>query len=197
MRKILLTLFFVIISCCGVSAAQLEITNMGFGDNSIICSGYLSSVDGKELLTAMVYKIDESGNKNIVYINAYNDAIKSTDGDFSLELALNELVDGVYYVNIGGKNVDNGAVLAVLTYPEKATAVIWGDVNQDGLVTAADASITLQYVLDNGTEMEDVQLKAMDVVGDGNILASNAAMILQKALNSDYKFPVEEGGRYD
>jgi hypothetical protein len=165
---------------------------VGFGEDSIICSGYLSSVDGKELLTAMVYTLDDAGNKNIVYINAYNDAVKDTDGDFSLELALNELVDGVYYVNIGGKNVDNGAVLAILNYSAKK-AVLWGDADQNGILTAADAALTLQYVLDNGMKIEEVQLKAMDITGTGKIYASNAAMILQKVLSSDYKFPVEEG----
>jgi lysophospholipase L1-like esterase len=62
-----------------------------------------------------------------------------------------------------------------------------------GVLTANDASATLARALDATLELSDqYNFTACDVNGDGNITAVDAACILQKVLDNDYKFPVEE-----
>lgn len=73
--------------------------------------------------------------------------------------------------------------------PVDPVGSLWGDVNDNGVVEANDAALTLQYVLNNATEMV---VERADVSGNGVIDSEDAAMILQKALDSTYIFPVEE-----
>lgn len=73
------------------------------------------------------------------------------------------------------------------------TKFMYGDVDYDGIITAADASTTLQHALIHGSVgfTADTEVRA-DVSGDKVIDAYDAAMILQKTLNGSYKFPVED-----
>jgi hypothetical protein len=71
--------------------------------------------------------------------------------------------------------------------------VLWGDVDGDKIITSADAANALSYSLNKDSDRySPATLLAMDVVADGYYTASNAATILQKSLNLDYKMPVEE-----
>jgi hypothetical protein len=71
-------------------------------------------------------------------------------------------------------------------------AVLWGDVDGDKIITASDASNALNYSLNkDSNRYSPAQLLAMDVTVDGYYAAANAALILQKSLNLDYKMPVE------
>jgi len=69
----------------------------------------------------------------------------------------------------------------------------YGDVDLNGTLTAADAALTLQYVLNSDSvNLSDIQLKAAAVSGELPISSNDAAQILQKVLSADYKFAVEE-----
>ncbi len=69
---------------------------------------------------------------------------------------------------------------------------MWGDWDNDGILTATDASLTLQYVLTpelmNAT---DDQIAKAKVLGDDFVSASDAGAILQKSLDETVVFPVE------
>ena len=56
---------------------------------------------------------------------------------------------------------------------------ILGDVNDDGLVTAQDASLVLQAVAGK-IELSPSQISIADVNGDTSITAQDASLILQK-----------------
>lgn len=72
-------------------------------------------------------------------------------------------------------------------------AVKYGDVNLDGVVTASDASVVLQYVLNQDSiEFTADQMAAAGVLGGTTLTSSDAATILSKVLNNDFKFAVEE-----
>lgn len=68
---------------------------------------------------------------------------------------------------------------------------ILGDANCDGVVTANDAALALQYVLSPETDITQQGIINIMVVDDTTLTANNAACILQKSLNTEYKFPVE------
>lgn len=70
---------------------------------------------------------------------------------------------------------------------------LYGDVNCDGIVTAGDAALALQYVLtkDNTLVTEQGLENAM-VIDATTLTAQNAAQILQKSLDGSYKFPAEQ-----
>lgn len=73
---------------------------------------------------------------------------------------------------------------------------IAGDVDNSGILTANDAAIVLQKVLNNSYKMPienigDNYMDYADVDCDGILTSADAAMVLQKVLNSGYKMPVE------
>ena len=72
-----------------------------------------------------------------------------------------------------------------------------GDVNNDGVITVADAVCVLQKVLDSKFELpiQDVNSDYMwfaDVDNNRILTAADASMILQKALNEDFAFVNEK-----
>ncbi len=66
----------------------------------------------------------------------------------------------------------------------------YGDINNDGCITAYDASCVIQNVLKN-FEFTPEQENAAKVTGNFNITFQDAAEILKKALDNSYVFPVE------
>ena len=66
---------------------------------------------------------------------------------------------------------------------------IMGDVNEDGIITAADAALVLNYVLDNSTE---INVEKAKVFADGKITAANSAAILAKVLDASFVYPDSE-----
>ena len=55
-----------------------------------------------------------------------------------------------------------------------------GDSNNDGIVTAADSALILQYVLDSGTQLSE---GVSDMNRTGTLTADDAALVLQRVLN--------------
>jgi len=68
-----------------------------------------------------------------------------------------------------------------------------GDVNGDTKITANDASLVLQYVLNKKDTAGFIKggFYAADVTRDGRVTALDAATILRKALNDKFVMPVE------
>jgi len=69
------------------------------------------------------------------------------------------------------------------------TDVLYGDANRDGVITAGDSAMVLQFVLN--PSVVDIDETASDVDGKPGIAASDSATILQKVLLSTFEMPVE------
>ena len=70
--------------------------------------------------------------------------------------------------------------------------IIYGDVDGNGFVTAADAAIVLQAAIDSSFNLTGNALKAADVDGTGDISVNDASLVLQKVLDSKVVLPAEK-----
>ena len=70
-------------------------------------------------------------------------------------------------------------------------SILYGDVSDDGNITAYDASLVLQYVVGLIELLPDEQ-EAADVTGDDTISALDAALILQYTVGLITEFPREQ-----
>lgn len=85
-------------------------------------------------------------------------------------------------------NVNNG-IINIQKYNEN---YIFGDIDNDNIITANDASMILIYVLNKESlKFNSKQLFKADVDGDGVITTNDVLNILIKVLNNDIKFIVE------
>ncbi len=105
--------------------------------------------------------------------------------------------DGLYvnmYISAMGYNPDAYfAIDYANAEAVKEVSTVLGDVDCDGSVTINDASLLLDYVLNStGVEITEAGLKNALVLGNDIATATDVSAILQKALNSDYKFPIEK-----
>jgi hypothetical protein len=78
-----------------------------------------------------------------------------------------------------------------------AASFKYGDSDDDGTITAADAAALLQKVLDNSyspvmQKNNSDYRKMLDVNCDGQLTSADAAVVLQKTLDNKYKMPVEQ-----
>ena len=89
-------------------------------------------------------------------------------------------------INIGDENLP---LLDAHIHFEDQTP-LYGDVNDDGEVTASDALMTLQNFV-GSRQFTDEQLKAANVDGVDGITAKDALLILQHAVKIMDKFPIE------
>lgn len=78
--------------------------------------------------------------------------------------------------------------------PDPTPAVIYGDVDGDKEVSAADALMALQAATDK-IDLTNEQALAANVDGEGDVTSSDALMILQVATQKIASFPVEEGNQ--
>ncbi|MCX7001588.1 MAG: dockerin type I repeat-containing protein [Candidatus Sumerlaeota bacterium] len=70
-------------------------------------------------------------------------------------------------------------------------ALIYGDVSQEGTITAYDAALAAQSAV-GSVDLTPTQLTAADVSGDNQVTAFDAALIAQYAVGLINKFPVED-----
>lgn len=64
-----------------------------------------------------------------------------------------------------------------------------GDIDGSGKITANDAAVLLQYVIDNAANEEwHVSTAVADVNGDGTVTAADAALIMDKVLDASVSF---------
>ena len=110
-----------------------------------------------------------------------------TDEDGTYILDTSAMTPGLYYITA---NTWDPAVAVLEVFPGEA-AVMYGDVNGDGRINAADAAIT--YAIANGKRTATAdQSVAADVSGDGRINAADAALIYAYANGKRSGFPVEK-----
>ena len=101
-------------------------------------------------------------------------------------------VSSVTLITPKSKAIGMTAALPVAyTLPEGK--IIYGDWDDDGIITASDAVAILQYVLKpDDMNASEATLKKCDVDCDGRITASDSAMVLQKTLKNHIVMPAEK-----
>lgn len=110
-----------------------------------------------------------------------------TDVDGIFVLDTSNLEPGLYYITT---NTWDPAVAILEVFPGEEPA-LYGDVNGDSRINAADAAIT--YAIANGKRTATAdQTVAADVSGDGKINAADAALIYAYANGKRTGFPVEK-----
>ncbi len=82
-------------------------------------------------------------------------------------------------------------------WQDMRTVFIYGDASGDGVLDAQDASMLMQYVLDENyvlpvSQKTEDWLKYCDVSSDGVIAADDVALVIQKVLKEELVFPAEE-----
>lgn len=70
-----------------------------------------------------------------------------------------------------------------------AENIKYGDADGDGIIDASDSAVALQYALNSASVKIDP--KSVDVDREAGVTANDAANILQKALVSTFKMPIE------
>ena len=95
-----------------------------------------------------------------------------------------------YVTNLGKLETAEQAI-ADLKNVVPPVEILYGDVDGDGNVSAADALEVLKAVVGKSTLTDD-QTKAADTDGNGKIEAGDALNILKKVVNKIDKFPVEK-----
>lgn len=186
-------LFILMLLFCGstsVFGEEIHISSLNTGNGTVSVSG---SLDRQSNLTAAIYKSDDGtiAAENIVYINHFS-SVTDESNNFELELktALSALDDGIYFLKIGGNTIQTALTIQLVKHEDDIYYML-GDIDNDSQITAADSALVLQYVIDmGGYPFSERQLKAARVTGNSVITAENAAVILQKALDNGYVFPV-------
>jgi hypothetical protein len=78
----------------------------------------------------------------------------------------------------------------VITEGKDTLDITYGDVSMNGIVSAYDASLILQHVV-NLIELSPAQQQRADVTGNHQITAYDAALVLQYTVGLIDKFPIE------
>jgi hypothetical protein len=87
----------------------------------------------------------------------------------------------------------NATAFSEISFENTDDATLLGDANCDGKVTADDAAYVLQYVLTgDSTLMTEQGFKNARVLDRDTYSAQTSAYILQKTLDSSFRFPVEK-----
>ncbi|MFC1698703.1 dockerin type I domain-containing protein, partial [Candidatus Omnitrophota bacterium] len=68
--------------------------------------------------------------------------------------------------------------------------ILYGDVSENGSISAYDASLAAQYAVGSIT-LTASQITKADVTGNGDVSATDASWVARKAVDSDVELPVE------
>ncbi len=144
-------------------------------------------------------------------VDSYNDDIralvaeKQSAGenialcDWDGIITKSDLYDGVHPTESGYGKMGEHWYKILVNYMETGstelpddtqTEVLYGDVNNDGVVNSIDATITVRAAL-NVLTLTDEQTVAADVNGDGVVNSIDATIITRYALKVLEQFPVE------
>lgn len=174
-----------------------------------------SAVTG-ETCTVAVDGVSSYSGPRYGYYFTYEDTNRSGEGTTKPVVSTNPLGTPGNWLPMSGDKADNGLYLYVtgenhtvtvngtaydcVWDPETETftlteqeeeAVLYGDVNGDGKISAADAARVRQYVAKMDVE---VNAQAADVNGDGKVSALDAAQIQRYVAKQITSFPVESNG---
>ena len=112
--------------------------------------------------------------------------VGKTDAEGVFVLNTSDMEPGLYYITT---NTWDPAVAILEVFPGE-DPVVYGDVNGDTRINAADAAIT--YAVANGKRTATADQKMIaDVSGDGKVNAADAALIYAYANGKRSSFPVD------
>ena len=112
--------------------------------------------------------------------------VGKTDAEGVFVLNTSDMEPGLYYITT---NTWDPAVVILEVFPGEEP-VLYGDVNGDSRINAADAAIT--YAVANGKRTATADQKMIaDVSGDGKVNAADAALIYAYANGKRSSFPVD------
>jgi len=177
-------------------AASVDITNVTVSEpdseglREVTVTYTATDIDGDVTILAVPGVGDTMPtptDDNIIYI----DQQPATETSFTFlvdDSAFDEVTAPKLFVKVGGTDVEDPDELIEDIFG----IVIYGDVNGDGDVNAADASLVLQHFVGSITPFTGNVFLAADVNNDGDVNAADASLILQYFVGSITKFPVEE-----
>jgi hypothetical protein len=141
--------------------------------------------------------VSTSGEIEIVFSKQMD---KATQGTIALNPSIGSVIGGswsadgrtytasysglqqgtAYTVSISGFSDPDDNVMAEVSpsFTTEGTSIMYGDVNGDGKITAADVTMLLQY-LSEWDLGDSINLANADVNGDGRITASDVTVLLQ------------------
>jgi hypothetical protein len=135
--------------------------------------------------------ISGSDSKNVkLNYDENNNIVFTSDNDSDAVVNIYNEIDLISTDNV----IENNDIITVDNTDDN---FIYGDVDNDGVITSSDASFALQKSLDDSFNLP-LQDKTEDwfryanVDGDNTLSANDAAFILQKSLDMSFKFEVEE-----
>lgn len=132
--------------------------------------------------SANVYVTKDAAPTNHVALTP----VGKTDAEGVFVLETSDMEPGLYYITT---NTWDPAVVILEVFPGE-DPVLYGDVNGDTRINAADAAIT--YAIANGKRTATADQKIIaDVSGDGKINAADAALIYAYANGKRSSFPVD------
>ena len=143
---------------------------------------------GKQYMVFLLEGEKVPTEDSIQYINQ-----AAGNGTVNFEIYPKDLkAAGEYRLYVSGTDLDytEVATFSVTKSWEKAPYTL-GDVNQDGKITAEDASLVLQAVA-RLTELNATQQSAAKVMGNANVTTEDASAILQYVARLITKFPAEQ-----
>jgi hypothetical protein len=127
----------------------------------------------------------------------------TTDNTYQAVISASEMTGGtmLYYITAedGVNTTYEGTQDEPLSFKvlvDDKEVILYGDANADGVVTAGDAAMVIQRIVDDEFEMpicsktEDWE-KYLDVDASGRLTSNDAAYILKKFVEQGIKFPAE------
>ena len=103
-----------------------------------------------------------------------------------------------FYSTTSKKGERNVSIVGLNVYgisDELVVDMVYGDADNNGVLTAADSATILQKTLNSSyvmpAEANANYMKYIDADNDGSLTAGDSACVLQKVLNDSYKMPVE------
>jgi len=179
--KLLVSITLIVI-CSSIvvfgADSSVALGNISESDKAVEVNFAVTGLESSDDVTILVYKKNTNATEptqdNIVYINQ----VSADNSKISFNL-LSTAADGRYEVRMGGTGIETVSIGSFYI-----TSVIYGDVNNDGLVDSRDAVFVM---------MKDINLKLPDAVApyiqygdvndDGFVDSRDAVYIMMKDIN--------------
>lgn len=136
-------------------------------------------------------------NGNIITLK-FSLSSNCAKGTYPIRLSNNDILGGAFNINEEevGMTLANGNVIVSDSQGNQDSSLIYGDVDNNKIITVRDGAYVVQKVLnmDFRLPIENVYsnyMKYADVDADGVLTSSDATMIIQKGMNNEFVFPVE------
>lgn len=179
MFKFLITCM-LLISCLSFGAfaantVTISDDTISESDKSVAVSFTADGFAEGDDLTILVFKVTEElsepDESNIVYV----EQPEYTEGMQSINFKLPEDAEGTYEVRVGGTGVE-----AYTAGQFTVRNVIFGDLNNDGVLDNQDAIVILQVFFNASDMTVEVEKNECDFNDDGIVNAKDAVYLLQQ-----------------